>query len=49
MDRYEGTSAVKISTVAATVTENYTTYYQIAEQLKALQEWVKEQQKIFEK
>lgn len=48
-DANEGASAVKISGVAATVTENYTTYYQISEQLKSLQEWVREQQKVFNK
>lgn len=43
----EGTSDVKISGVAKTITENYTTYYQVAEQLKSLQEWVKEQKRIY--
>ena len=45
----EGTSKVKLSGIAETVTTNYTTYYQVSEQLKALQEWVKEQQSIFNK
>jgi hypothetical protein len=40
------TSEVKISGVAETVIDNYTTYYQVAEQLRSLQEWIKEQQKI---
>ena len=40
------TSNVKISGVAETVVENYTTYHQVAEQLRSLQEWIKEQQKI---
>ena len=44
-----GASEVKISDVAGTVTENYTTYHQVSEQLKALQSWVKEQQLIFNK
>lgn len=44
-----GTSDVKLSGVATTVTENYTTYYKIAEQLKALQQWVKEQQQVYNK
>ena len=44
-----GTSEVKISEVAGTVIENYTTYHQVSEQLKALQSWVKEQQLIFNK
>ena len=43
----EGTSDVKISGVAKTITENYTTYYQVVEQLKSLQEWVKEQKRIY--
>ena len=42
-----GASDVKISEVAGTVIENYTTYYQLAEQLKSLQDWVKEQQQIY--
>jgi hypothetical protein len=41
------TSSVKISGVAETVIDNYTTYYQVAEQLRSLQEWIKEQQKIY--
>ena len=41
------TSEVKISEVAGTVIENYTTYYQLAEQLKSLQDWIKEQQQIY--
>lgn len=45
----EGASKVKLSGIAETVTTNYTTYYQVSEQLKALQEWVKEQQSIFNK
>jgi len=40
------TSSVKISGVAETVVDNYTTYHQVAEQLRSLQEWIKEQQKI---
>ena len=44
-----GTSTVKISGVATTVTENYTTYHQVAEQLKSLQEWIKLQHSIYNK
>lgn len=44
-----GPSEVKISEVAGTVIENYTTYHQVSEQLKALQSWVKQQQIIFNK
>lgn len=46
---YEGTSDVKISEFTTTVVENYGTYYQISEQLKAWQEWYKTQKDIFEK
>lgn len=45
----EGTSSVKISGVAETVAENYTTYHQVAQQLRSLQEWIREQQKVFNK
>lgn len=44
-----GASEVKLSGVATTVTENYTTYHKVAEQLKSLQEWIKEQQRIYNK
>lgn len=44
-----GASEIKISEVAGTVITNYTTYYQVSEQLKALQSWVKEQQNTFNK
>lgn len=43
----EGASKVKLSGVAETVTTNYTTYHQVVEQLKSLQDWVKEQQRIY--
>jgi hypothetical protein len=46
---YEGASDVKISELTTTVVENYGTYYQISEQLKAWQEWYKTQKDIFEK
>ena len=45
----EGASKVKLSGIAETVTTNYTTYYQVSEQLKALQQWVKEQQSVYNK
>jgi hypothetical protein len=41
------TSTVKISGVAETVVDNYTTYHEVAEQLRSLQDWVREQQKIY--
>jgi hypothetical protein len=44
-----GASSVKISEVAGTVVENYTTYHEVSAQLKALQQWVKEQQIIYNK
>jgi hypothetical protein len=44
-----GASSVKISEVAGTVVENYTTYHEVSTQLKALQQWVKEQQIIYNK
>ena len=43
----EGASEVKLSGVATTITENYTTYYKVVEQLKSLQEWVNEQKRIY--
>jgi hypothetical protein len=42
-----GASSVKLSDVAETVTINYTTYHKVAEQLKSLQTWIKEQQQIY--
>ncbi len=45
----EGASKVKLSGIAETVTQNYTTYHQVSEQLKALQDWVKQQQSIYNK
>ena len=44
-----GASGVKISEVAGTVVENYTTYHEVSAQLKALQQWLKEQQAIYNK
>lgn len=44
-----GASEVKLSGVATTVTENYTTYHQVAEQLRSLQEWIKLQQSVYNK
>lgn len=43
----ESASTTKLSTVTETVVGNYTIYHQTAEQLKALQEWVKTQEKIY--
>lgn len=41
-------STVKASTLLSTVTENYGTYYEIAEKLKGWQTWYTDQKKIFE-
>ena len=46
-DVNEAASGVALSTVGKTVAENYTTCHQNVEQLKALQEWVKTQEKIY--
>lgn len=43
----EAASGVKLSGVAETITENYTTYHKVAEQLRSLQEWVKEQKRVY--
>jgi hypothetical protein len=45
----EGASEVKLSEVALTVSENYTQYYQVSEQLKSLQDWVRSQLTIYNK
>jgi hypothetical protein len=44
----DGTSSsVKLSTVGETVTINYNNYHQLSERLKALQDWVSQQEKIY--
>jgi apolipoprotein N-acyltransferase len=45
----EGTSATKLSTVTETVVGNYSICHQNAEQLKALQTWIREQEIVFNK
>jgi len=45
----EGSSSIKLSTVTETVVGNYNVCHQNAEQLKALQDWVREQEKIYNK
>lgn len=45
-DFNETASNVKLSTVATTISENYGTYYQVAEQLKALQDWINKQKEL---
>jgi hypothetical protein len=46
-DANEKASGVKISEVGKVVTENYTACHQNAEQLKSLQDWLVEQQRIY--
>lgn len=43
-DSDDAASGVALSTVAEVTAENYGTYHEVAEQLKALQKWVAEQQ-----
>jgi len=45
----ERASKIKISGIAETVGENYNTYHEVAEQLKSLQKWIREQQEVFNK
>mgnify|MGYP003334324274 CR=1 FL=1 len=40
-------SGVKLSTIGETVTINYNNYHQLSERLKALQDWVAQQEKIY--
>jgi hypothetical protein len=40
-------SSVKLSTIGETVTINYNNYHQLSERLKALQDWVEQQEKIY--
>lgn len=41
------TSGVNLSTVGETVSINYNNYHQLSERLKALQDWVAQQEKIY--
>lgn len=43
----DSASAVRLSDVARTVTINYSNYHQLSEQLKALQDWIRQQEKIY--
>ena len=44
----DGTSSgVGLSTIGETVTINYNNYHQLSERLKALQDWVAQQEKIY--
>lgn len=45
----ETTSGIRLSEVATTVSENYTKYHQVVEQLKALQDWIREQDNLINK
>ena len=40
-------SDVKLSQVATVVVDNYTKYHQVKAQLESLQQWIKEQQKLW--
>lgn len=42
-------SGVPLSEAAVTISHNYTTYKVTAETLKLLQEWIREQQKVYNK
>jgi cell division protein FtsB len=45
----EKSSGVEISTVGRTVAENYTTCNEVREQLKSLQDWIKQQETLYNK
>jgi len=46
-ERTDGTpSRIELSTAEKTIVENYELYHRVAEQLKALQQWIKDQQKL---
>jgi len=45
-DINEGASDVKLSEVATVVSQNYGTYYQVADQLKSLQGWIMKQKDL---
>tara|TARA_B110000503_G_C7143390_1_gene411873 strand:- start:246 stop:839 length:594 start_codon:yes stop_codon:yes gene_type:complete len=40
------TSSIRISDVATTITQNYGSYHEVAEQLLSLQEWIRQQQRL---
>lgn len=42
-------AGVKISEVSATLAENYKRYHQLKTQLESLQEWIREQEKVYKK
>jgi len=44
-----GTSNVKVAELLEIVTDNYATYYELAEKLKAWQEWYKNNKNFFDK
>ena len=45
----EKSSGVELSTIGKTVAGNYTTCNEVREQLRSLQDWVKEQEKLYNK
>lgn len=40
-------SGIKLSELAQSITENYNKYHQLELQLQSLQDWIKEQEKIY--
>lgn len=48
-DSYAQPSGIELSTVAKTVTLNYTEYHKVVEQLRALQDWLRQQQALWNK
>jgi len=43
----DSSSGIKLSEVGTTLTVNYTTYHLVSEQLRQLQDWIREQNKIY--
>lgn len=48
-DSHAEASGIKLSTVAATVAENYGTCHEVRQQLESLQDWIKQQQDLYNK
>lgn len=46
-DSYAKPSGIELSTVAKTVTLNYTEYHKVVEQLRGLQDWLRKQQALW--
>ena len=43
----DSSSDVKLSDLIANITENYNKYHQIEQQLQSLQQWIIEQERIY--